>query len=174
LEAWLEKIEKIAGEVSRREGCELYDVELVGTGRGRVLRVFIDKDSGVGIEDCSNVSKGLNLLLDVEDVVPGGMYNLEVSSPGLDRHLSKPRHFEKVVGQKIYVQLNQNLGSLGAQDKGLLSMKKFEDTLVAFVDGRLQFKLKNEDVFVPLTALDRARLIFEIKPQGKPGHGKKK
>ena len=89
MESWLEKIEKIAQEIAEREGCVLYDLENIGSGKGRILRVYIDKDTGVGIEDCSNVSKGLNLRLDVEDIVPGEMYNLEVSTPGLDRHLKK-------------------------------------------------------------------------------------
>ena len=74
MEAWLEKVEKLAQEVAEREGCILYDVENSGSGKGRILRIYIDKEGGVGIEDCSNVSKGLNLMLDVEDIVPGAMY----------------------------------------------------------------------------------------------------
>lgn len=173
MESWLEKVEKIAQEVSLREGCELYDLEVVGAGKGRVLRVYIDKVGGVGIEDCSNVSKGLNLMLDVDDIVPGGMYNLEVSSPGLDRHLKTLNHFNKVIGQKIYIQLNQNLGSLGAQDKGLLSMKKFEQVLAAVEDEKLVFEMKTEKVKVPLSSVEKSKLIFELKQNEKPGHKKK-
>ena len=72
-DSWREKVERMAREVAEREGCEIYDVELVGGGGSRALRVFIDKADGAGvsIDDCSNVSRGLNLLLDVEDVIPG-------------------------------------------------------------------------------------------------------
>lgn len=168
MEAWLEKVEKIAQEIVEREGCILYDLEHTGAGKGRILRVFIDKDSGVGIEDCSNISKGLNLRLDVEDIVPGGMYNLEVSTPGLDRHLKKKWHFEKVVGKKIAIQLSKSLGSLGAvEDKGLISMKKFEDVLLAVDDENLFFDIRSNKIKVPFTAVEKAKLVFEYKVNSK-------
>ncbi|MFN3455819.1 MAG: ribosome maturation factor RimP [Pseudobdellovibrio sp.] len=169
MESWLVKIEQIATDVAKQNGCELYDVELVGTGQGRVLRVFIDKDeTGIGIEDCSNVSKGMTAILDEnEDLVPGGMYNLEVSSPGLDRHLKKSAHFDKVVGKKIYVQLSQNLGSIGATDKTILNMKKFEEVLAGFEDEHLIFNFKNETVKVPLNIVDKAKLTFEMQQNTK-------
>jgi len=170
----MEKIEKIAAEISQREGCELYDIEMIGTGSGRVLRVYIDKDSGIGIEDCSNVSKGLNLLLDVEDIVPGGMYNLEVSSPGLDRHLRTLRHFEKAVGKKVFIQLDQSLGSMGAQDKAIVSMKKFENTLDGVEADKLVFTLRGEQVKIPMAAVTKSKIVFEMLKPEKPGHGKKK
>lgn len=164
MESWLQKIEKIANDVAVEQGCELYDVEVVGAGKGRILRVFIDKPEGIGIEDCSNVSKGLNEFLDLnENIVPGEEYQLEVSSPGLDRHLKTLKHFQKVIGQKVYIQLGQSLGSLGAQDKSLLTMKKFEEIL-AEVDGHnLVFKFKPEAVKIPFDKVEKAKLVFEIK-----------
>lgn len=110
----IEKLEKHAQQVAERENCFLYDLELVGSGNNRILRIFIDKDGeeGVSIDDCSNVSRGLDLLLDVEDMIPGGSYKLEVSSPGLDRHLNKAWHYEKVKGQEIAVQLKAALGQI--------------------------------------------------------------
>jgi ribosome maturation factor RimP len=164
LEAWLEKVEKIAQEIAEREGCILYDLEHSGAGKGRILRVYIDKAEGVGIEDCSNVSKGLNLRLDVENVVPGDMYNLEVSTPGLDRQLKKHWHFEKVVGKKIAVQLGKSLGSLGAtEDKGMISMKKFEEVLENVDAENLYFDLRKQKVKVPFAAIEKAKLVFEYK-----------
>ncbi len=175
MESWFEKIQKIASEVSLREGCELYDLEMIGAGKGRVLRVYIDKDTGVGIEDCSNVSKGMNLLLDVEDVIPGGMYNLEVSSPGLDRHLKTKTHFEKVVGKKVFVQLTQSLGTLGAQDKGITSMKKFDQVLEAVDGEHLVFNIRSEVIRVPIELVEKAKLVFEMKTNHtKPVQKKKK
>lgn len=175
MEAWLEKVEKIAQEIAEREGCLLYDLEHSGTGKGRILRVYIDKESGVGIEDCSNVSKGINLRLDVEDVVPGSMYNLEVSTPGLDRHLKKSWHFEKVVGKKIFIQLSKSLGSLSAvEDKALTAMKKFEEVLKAVDKEYLLFDLRSNEVRIPFAAVEKAKLVFEYKVHNKKEVVKKK
>jgi ribosome maturation factor RimP len=174
LELWFEKIEKIASEVSLREGCELYDIEMIGAGKNRVLRVYIDKTDGVGIEDCSNVSKGMNLLLDVEDIIPGGMYNLEVSSPGLDRILRTKKHFDKVVGKKIFIQLEKNLGTFGAVGKGIISMKKFDEILQAVHGEDLLFDIRDEKISIPISAIDKAKLVFEMKTNHtKPGAQKK-
>ena len=168
MESWLEKVEKIAQEIVEREGCILYDLEHTGTGKGRILRVYIDKESGVGVDDCSNVSKGLNLRLDVEDVVPGAMYNLEVSTPGLDRQLTKNWHFKKVVGKKISIQLSKALGSLSpVEDKGLVLMKKFEDILISADEENLFFEIRANKVKIPYTAIEKAKLVFDYKVKSK-------
>jgi ribosome maturation factor RimP len=96
-ETSLQKIEILANDVALREGVKIYDIEFSGGAQGRILRIYIDKEGGVGVDDCANVSRGLNLLLDVEDPIPGGKYVLEVSSPGLDRVLKKNWHFEQAV-----------------------------------------------------------------------------
>src|SRR5262249_32900721 len=99
----MERVRKLAEEVAIREGCRLYDLEFAG-GPHRTLRVFIEKDDGgASLEDCVNVSRGLNLMLDVEDPIPGGRYELEVSTPGLERKLTQLWHFEKAIGE--FVQL---------------------------------------------------------------------
>lgn len=168
MEAWLEKVAKIAEDVAAREGCILYDIENSGSGKGRILRVYIDKEGGVGIEDCSNVSKGMNLLLDVEDIVPGAMYNLEVSTPGLDRRLSKKWHYEKVVGKKIFVQLTKSLGTIQPiEDKGLIAMKKFEEVLGSVDDEGLGFKIRSTEVKIPFSNIEKAKLVFEYKTNPK-------
>lgn len=170
MEAWFEKVHQLADQVAQREGCELYDLEVIGTGANRVLRVFIDKaNDGIGIEDCSNVSKGLNEFLDAEDIVPGGEYNLEVSSPGLDRRLKTEAHFQKVIGKKIAVQLAQNLGAFGIIDASMQAAKKFESELVGVESQQIIFNIKNEMIKVPITALEKAKLVFEFK-NNKPPH----
>jgi len=128
LEAWFEKVYKIAGEVAVTAGCELYDLDIIGTGKARVLRVFLDKpEGGIGIEDCSNVARGLNEFLDAdENLIPGGEYALEVSSPGLERHLKTENHFKKVLNKKVAIQLSKNLGALGAINLTIQPTKKFE------------------------------------------------
>lgn len=113
-----ESLKKLAKEVCERENCQLYDLEFVtgSRGAGRVVRVYIDRPAGgVTLDDCSNVSKGLSLLLDVEDVVPGGAYSLEVSSPGLERPLREKWHFDAAVGSKIDLRLRDSLGDLNPQ-----------------------------------------------------------
>lgn len=172
-EPWVKKIEKIVTDIALKLGCELYDVEVVGTGNARVLRIFIDKSAeagGVGIEDCSNVARELNQILDVEggeEVVPGGAYSLEVSSPGLDRALKTKRHFEKVVGKKVYIQMDQNLGSLGAQEKAIQLTKKFEEVLKAVEGEDLVFDFRQETLKVPMNLVQKAKLSFDFKENTK-------
>jgi ribosome maturation factor RimP len=86
------------------EGLELLDLEYTREQSGWVLRLFIDKPGGtVGVEECAIASHAVDKALDVEDVIPTE-YNLEVSSPGLDRPLKKPAHFERVKGQKVKIK----------------------------------------------------------------------
>jgi ribosome maturation factor RimP len=85
-------------------GYELVDLEYVPGRSHAVLRVFIDRPDGVGLEDCERASHELSALLDVEDPVPVG-YTLEVSSPGLDRVLRTPAHFQRFVGERIWLEL---------------------------------------------------------------------
>ena len=88
--AGLEKVREIGERVSQSSGLEVVEVEMRGGGKARMLRIYIDKPEGVTHEDCANFSREVSTILDVEDAVPGGSYLLEVSSPGLDRKLTKP------------------------------------------------------------------------------------
>lgn len=105
----VESVKDLVDGVVEREGYELLDVEMV-TERGRaILRLYIDTippgthEQGVTIEDCTHVSRTVGDILDVEDAVPGE-YNLEVSSPGLYRPLTKPQHFDRALGQRVKVK----------------------------------------------------------------------
>lgn len=180
MEAWLKNIEKIVTDICLKNGSELYDIELAGTGNARVLRIFIDKpiitledgskSGGVGIEECSNVARAFNEILDAEggeDLVPGGAYDLEVSSPGLDRHLKTKSHFEKVIGRKIFVQLDQNLGSLGAKEKAIQLTKKFEEVLKSIDNEDLVFDFRQETIKVPMSLVQKAKLTFDFKENTK-------
>ena len=91
--AGFDKIREIAERVAQSSGLELVDVELLGGGKARMLRIYIDKPGGVTHDDCSNFSREAGTIFDVEEAVPGGSYTLEVSSPGLDRKLSKTDGF---------------------------------------------------------------------------------
>jgi ribosome maturation factor RimP len=176
----LSKVEALAQDVLAREGCVLYDVEFTSHAGQRVLRVYIDKaDAPVGVDDCANVSRGLNLLLDVEDLVPGGRYSLEVSSPGLERALKKPQHFDKVVGQKIWLKIDRPLAEYGVTDTSIGTAKQAQVDLLA-VDPQRGIRIQvssphaTSEVELPWSAVEKAKTIFEPqKNQGNRPHGSK-
>ena len=99
-----DKIAEIAKPAAEKFGCELWDVEFAREGGQRFLRVFIDKEGGVGIEDCEKVSRELDPLLDELDLIEES-YTFEVSSAGLERPLKRPSDFEKFIGAKIFISL---------------------------------------------------------------------
>lgn len=162
--SWMEKVEKLANDAATREGCFIYDIEFVGAGKGRTLRLFIDKEEegAISLDDCSNVSKALNLLLDVEDIIPGGAYNLEVSTPGLERHLVKPWHFKKAVGKKVYLKTTKALESAGVTDKKWKAAKTVEEVIESADDEGVRFVVNDVDFKIPYNMIDKAKVLFEI------------
>ena len=102
----IERVQQIAERVAASSGLELVEVEFRGGGKSRMLRIFIDKPGGVTHEDCANLSREVGTILDVEDVVPGS-YMLEVSSPGLDRKLSRPADFERFTGSRVKIMTRE-------------------------------------------------------------------
>ncbi|WP_415064036.1 ribosome maturation factor RimP [Bdellovibrio sp.] len=161
--SWMEKVVTMANEVAAREGCLIYDLEFVGAGKGRTLRVFIDKEDGsISIDDCSNVSKGLNLLLDTDDVIPGGAYNLEVSTPGLERHLKVPWHFKKAVGKKVYIKTSKALESVGVTDKKWKAAKTVEQVLESADDSGVRFVVDDVEIQIPYALIDKAKVVFDF------------
>ena len=99
--AGLDKIQEIAERVAQSGGLEVVEIELLGGGKARTLRIFLDKPEGLTHEDCANFSREAGTIFDVEDAVPGATYTLEVSSPGLDRKLSKAADFERFTGSLV-------------------------------------------------------------------------
>ncbi|WP_374079591.1 ribosome maturation factor RimP [Bdellovibrio bacteriovorus] len=162
--SWMEKVEAIANEVAAQEGVLIYDIEFVGLGKGRTLRIYIDKEDGsVSIDDCSNVSKGLNEFLDAnEDLIPGGTYNLEVSTPGLDRVLRKPWHFQKAIGKKVYIKTSKALESAGVTDKKWKAAKTVEEVLESADEGGIRFVVKDVEIKIPYAMIDKAKVVFEM------------
>src|ERR1700745_3475015 len=100
------KIEEIAQRGAASEGLEIVEVEVKGGGNNRLLRISIDKPEGVTHADCELISQQVGTILDVENVVPG-QYKLEVSSPGVERKLSKPRDFERFQGKRVKISLRE-------------------------------------------------------------------
>src|SRR5579884_3210938 len=126
-EAIVTKVTEIAERVAGSEGIEVVEVQFLGAGRNRVLRIFIDKPEGVTHGDCELVSQQVGTILDIEDVIPGGSYHLEVSSPGVERKLSKPRDFERFLGQKAKVTLREPVEN----------QRHWVGTLAGFEDGQV-------------------------------------
>ncbi|MCB0394699.1 MAG: ribosome maturation factor RimP [Bdellovibrionales bacterium] len=162
--SFLEQVENLAKEVCQREGCILYDLEFSGgsKGRGRMLRVYIEKDQGdtVGVDDCANVSRGLSFYLDSdESLIPGESYTLEVSSPGLERPLRQKWHFEKSVGSKAFFVITQPLGDFGG---AVANQKKFEATILALTETGLKLEVGEQELEIPFSVVTKANLIFEM------------
>lgn len=101
-----EKVEELARPVVEDEGCELWSVEYVREAGSWYLRVFIDKDGGVGIDDCERISRRLDPILDEADPIPDS-YVFEVGSAGAERELKRPSDFEKFMGSEVEVKLYQ-------------------------------------------------------------------
>ena len=149
----MEAVRQMAQQVAEKEGCRLYDLEFV-KGPRKTLRIYIDKpgDQVVSIEDCTNVSRGLNELLDAQDVVSDSAYDLEVSSPGLERRLTQPWHFEQSVGKKIKVRYRKDNRSVSSE------------ALLQTFDGKsLELLVGANTIPVDFSEVEKAQLVFEMK-----------
>src|ERR1700741_1624251 len=134
----VERVREIAERVAASSGLEIVDIEFLGGGKARMLRVFLDKPAagtdplaGVTHEDCANFSREFGTILDVEDVMPGS-YTLEVSSPGLDRKLIKPADFTRFTGSRMKLTTRQPVND----------NRHFEGGVEIFQAGRLTLDLR--------------------------------
>ena len=127
----LDRVKQIAERVASSSGLEVVELELHGSGKTRHLRVFIDKPEGVTHEDCAHYSREIGTILDVEDIVPGGSYVLEVSSPGLDRKLLKPADFERFQGSLVKFSTHEPIDG----------NRHFQGRLIQFEGGQLTVDL---------------------------------
>lgn len=147
-----ERITAIAERAAVREGLEVWDVEVLGAGRSRLIRIYIDKPEGVTLGDCELISQQVGTVLDVEDVVPDQHYQLEVSSPGVERRLFKLEQFERFVGQKVRIALREPVGT----------QRRWEGIIAAVEDGIILFEIPNgESMRLSLDQIERANLKFE-------------
>lgn len=148
----LDRITELGERAAAGTPVEIVEVQLRGAGKARLLRIYIDKPGGVTHGDCELISERLGKLLDEGDVIPGAGYTLEVSSPGLERKLSKPRDFERVVGQNVKVALR---GPLSGQTR-------WEGRLQQITDGILDLEVSGGNhVRIPLDQVQKANLKFE-------------
>jgi len=163
--AGLERVREIVDRVAGSSGLEVVDVELHGGGKARMLRIYIDKPGGVTHEDCGNLSREVSTIFDVEDAVPGGSYMLEVSSPGLDRRLSKPADYQRFTGSLVKLMTRDPVNG----------NRHFEGRLKALRGGCLSLELTGRkksrkhpvvehgtEVEIDLTNVEKANLVPEF------------
>jgi ribosome maturation factor RimP len=159
-----EELTRLLEPTVERLGYELADLEVRFAGRESVIRVFIDrpyvigdvigdvigegKSERVGLSDCETVSRQVSALLDVEDPVPGH-YVLEVSSPGLDRKLTKAAHFQRYVGQDVRLRLRLPLEG----------RRKFRGKLAAANEETIHVEVDGQSYELPIATIDTARLV---------------
>jgi len=160
----LDQVRGIVERVASSQGLEVVEVELRGGGKARMLRIFIDKAAGVTHEDCATVSREVGTILDVEEAMPGGPYTLEVSSPGLDRKLSRPADFERFQGSRV---------KLTTRDP-VEGNRHFEGRLEHFESGRLTLDLAEarkkfrpkesttQKLEIDLANIEKANLVPEL------------
>ena len=168
----VERVREIADRVAASSGLEVVEVEILGGGKARMLRVFLDKPaagaeplSGVTHGDCANFSREFGTILDVEDVMPGP-YTLEVSSPGLDRRLIKPADLSRFTGSRLKLTTRQPVDN----------NRHFEGRLESFTNGRLTLDLSvashksrkkmgpaaGEKIEIDFANVEKANLVPEL------------
>ena len=151
-EGTITKVQEIAERVGSPAGIEIVDIQWLGGGGSRLLRIFIDKPEGVTHGDCEFISQQVGTIMDVEDVIPGQRYTLEVSSPGVERKLTKPREFERFVGQKVKVVLREPVEN----------QRHWVGALTNFAEGIITLEPSpGRSVQFPLDQVEKANLKFE-------------
>jgi ribosome maturation factor RimP len=167
-----DKLREIAERVAASCGLEIVDLELMGTGKHRMLRVFIDRPGaapsahhpdGVTHEDCSAFSREFGTIVEVEDAVPGGSYVLEVSSPGLDRKLTKAADFERFCGQRVKLMTREPVNN-NRHYEG--RMERVENGKLVLDLSAARKKMRPKDgaasVEIELGNIEKANLVPEL------------
>jgi ribosome maturation factor RimP len=129
-------------------GYELVEIQLMGSGKRAILRVFMDSEDGITVDDCAKMSEEISVHLDVEDPIQRS-YVLEVSSPGLDRPLTQERHYRRSIGRKVHVIMNANC----------IGKKEFLGRLVDYNDHVLMLKNSNGKMCeIPTSDIRQAKI----------------
>lgn len=147
-----EKILEIVKNACTEKGVALYDLELKPTGHGRVLLVYITRLGGVSINDCQSVSRMIEADLEAEDLIEG-RYILEVSSPGLERDLSKKTHFVSAINEQIKLTV-----------QGTEVNERIKGKLLEVHPDMILFETENEEVMeIPLNKIKKAKTLYDAK-----------
>lgn len=150
------QIRRVVQPIVEDLGCTLVGVEFRPEGGRNVLWVYIDIDGGVDIDDCARVSTEISAAIDVEDPIPQ-MYDLRVSSPGVERPLMAVRDFARYAGETAIVQLSESLDG----------RRKFTGELLAVSDAGVQMRCSDVTYVLPLEAIRRAHLKVDFTPSSR-------
>jgi ribosome maturation factor RimP len=151
----VEQIWKVVEPYLAAEHLELDDLELVGRGPVRTLRVTVDREGGVDLDRLAEVSRGLSRLLDAETDLPGP-YQLEVSSPGLERKLTRPHHYRKSIGREVVVKTGSQ------RMRGVIVAASDQDFTIEMAESGERQPIRHDDV-------SSARTVFRWERAPKPG-----
>lgn len=143
-----DQIEQLIEAPIESLGYQLVGVEYIQGGQNPVLRIYIDAEDGIGIEDCERVSHQVSGVLDVEDPIKSA-YMLEISSPGFDRPLFKQRDFERFVGSQVKISMKLPVNG----------RRNFSGELQGFDNGEILIEVDGEAYALPLAKLAKAKLI---------------
>ena len=143
-------LSKLIEPVVQELGCELWGIEKLQQGRQVVLKIYIESAEGINVDDCARVSRQVSAMLDVEDPIPGE-YMLEVSSPGVERRLFKPEHFNVCKGEKVQITLRQAFDGR-RKFKGLLCGLEDEEVVIRVDDA--------QEIVLPMDSIERARVLI--------------
>jgi len=157
-ESVAEQARKLLEPVLARDGYELVEVEWLREGGGWTLRLYIDREGGVGIDDCQAVSRTVEPILDVEDLIEPS-YSLEVSSPGAERPLRRPQDFERFAGQRVKVRAFGPLESAA----GLPARKQWSGTLRGIREGEVEVEVDGRLHRIPLEKVAKAHLEYDFE-----------
>lgn len=144
-----EVVTRLAVPIVEEVGVELWDVEFVRAGGESYLRIFIDSDEGISIDQCEAVSRALDPLLDEVDII-NGPYILEVSSAGIERSLNKPEHFMKYEGSLIEVRLFS----------AIEGSKRYVGILASFNGDSIDLEVDGKTINIPLKNISRSNLKY--------------
>ena len=158
----VEKIQALVTPAVEAAGYELVEAQWKREQPGWVVRLLVDKPGGITHADCERVSRVVSVLFDVHDIIPHA-FSLEVSSPGLDRPLLRPGHFQRFAGKSAKVRLKA----------GIEGRRNFTGTIVAADEARLTLEVDGKEHLLPFADLDRANLViespFELESVSKEG-----
>ncbi|MCF6281178.1 MAG: ribosome maturation factor RimP [Candidatus Polarisedimenticolaceae bacterium] len=146
-----EALEELIRQPVEMLGYELVGIELTDQGHGKLLRIYIDKEGGIVVNDCSSVSHQVSGVLEVEDPIRGN-YFLEVSSPGVDRPLFYIEHYQKFCGKKVKIKMASPFNG----------RRKFTGQLVAVEGEIILLEEDGTDYEIPFNLIDSARLVVEF------------
>lgn len=143
-----EQLQALIAPIVASLQCELWGLEYLTQGRYTTLRLYIDAENGVTLEDCEKVSRQVSSVMDVEDPIEGE-YTLEVSSPGMDRPLYTPAHYARYIGEQVSLRLRV------ARD----GRRKFKGTILAVEGADVRIAVDDKEYLLAVDAIDKANIV---------------